>query len=115
MYCKTAEHDGPPKITSVVHCPDEVLLKEPDVKLGHKNKLVWSTVEHNNRCFGDDRVFDKIIAQSEAHEAEILRRKKKLKEYFAKPQRGTQRSKQMFEGQQQQEASQYNYDIPVVI
>ena len=62
MYRKMAELEGPPKITTVVHCPDEVLLKDPDVKLGHKHKLVWSTVEHNNRCFGDDRVFDKIIA-----------------------------------------------------
>lgn len=81
----------PTKPTSVVHCADEVLLKEPDVKFGHRNQTIWSTETNDTRCIGDDRTFDKIVAQGHSKEANEVNREKKLQDYLAKPQRGTVR------------------------
>ena len=108
MYQKQAFKEAMPKVTSVVHCADEDLKTEPSAKFGYKNKVLWSTLENDKRVFGTDRIFDKIIQQGENYEADVLLRKRKLQEYFAKPQRGTQRSK--FDGK---EACLYNYDIPI--
>ena len=108
MYKKQPAKEAVPKVTSLVHCADEDLKTEPSAKFGYKNKVLWSTLENEKRVFGTDRIFDKIIQQGEAYEADVLLRKRKLQEYFAKPQRGTQRSK--FNGK---ETSMYNYDIPI--
>ena len=62
MFRKLGPKEGPPKITSVIHCADEDLKREPDVKLGYQLKTIWSTVENDNRCLEKDRIFDKIVA-----------------------------------------------------
>jgi len=33
----------PTKINKVVHCSDEALQKEADVKSGYRNQITWST------------------------------------------------------------------------
>jgi len=93
MYLKQNLPAGPPKITSVIHCNNDDLKREPDVKLGYKMKSLWSTLENDMRFKGDDRLYDRIIKQSEAQEADVILRKKKLQEYFLKPKRGTERCK----------------------
>ena len=109
MYQKQAVKEAMPKVTSLVHCADEDLKTEPSAKFGYKNQVLWSTLENEKRVFGTDRIFDKIIQQGEAYEADILLRKRKLQEYFAKPQRGTQRSK--LSGKDN--VCMYNYEIPI--
>ena len=84
----------PQKINDLVHCDDQALLKENDVKAGHRNKATWTTQINDTRCYGKDRAFrtfEKIVAGSQASEAAEIERERKLGEYHAQPQRGTQR------------------------
>ena len=82
MYRKQAAKEAPAKITTVIHCTDEDLKHEPDVQLGYKNKVLWSSVEDDIRCKGNNRMFDKIVAQGKAYEENVILRKKKLAAYF---------------------------------
>lgn len=59
----------------MIHCADEdININEPEVKYGHKHKNLWSSVEHDIRGKTKDRVFDKIVAQSEVYEADVILR-----------------------------------------
>ena len=77
--------DVPTKINQVVHCADEALQKEVDVKSGYRNKISWSTETNDTRCIGNDRTFDKIVAESIAKEKAEMNREKKLQDYFSQP------------------------------
>ena len=61
-HAKQGIKDVPTKINSVVHCSDEALQKEVDVKSGYRNQISWSTQTNDLRCIGNDRTFDKIVA-----------------------------------------------------
>ena len=78
----------PQKVNTMVHCKDEALQKEPEVTGGYRNKVAWSTEINEARCFGNDRLFDKIMKKGHAYEDAQANREKKLSEYIAKPQRG---------------------------
>ena len=85
--------DVPRKVNLDQHCPDEALLRQPDVCFGYRNKAAWSQKTADTRCMGDDRTFDKIVAGAHAFEDKEMNRERKLREYFAQPQRGTIRDK----------------------
>ena len=61
-HAKQGIKDVPTKINAVVHCSDEALQKEADVKSGYRNQISWSTQTNDIRCIGNDRTFDKIVA-----------------------------------------------------
>ena len=88
---KQGMKEVPSKINDVIHCPDEVLQKPSEITYGYRNKTLWSTQTNDTRCQGNDRTFDKIVAQSVAKENYEINREKKLQEYYAQPQRGTMR------------------------
>lgn len=84
-FPKAGIKEVPIGINKMVHCSDEALQKEPDVKSGYRNQISWSTQFNDTRCIGNDRTFDKIVARSKAREQSEIAREKKLQDYFSQP------------------------------
>ena len=66
------------KINSVDHSPNSTLEKQAEIQSGYRNQSKWSTQMNETRCIGNDRTFDKIVAQSLAKENAEINRDKKL-------------------------------------
>lgn len=75
--------DVPTKINNVLHCSNDVFKKEAEITSGYRNQSTWSTQFNDTRCVGNNRTFDKIVAESKAKESAEVNREKKLQEYFS--------------------------------
>ena len=81
----------PSKINTVQHVDDHNLLGVPQAQKGFQPKKTWTTemIEYGNGPNVKTRLFDRVIASGNTLEKRNQDREKKLKEFFAQPQRGS--------------------------